>query len=88
MWWSASKIRSHLRYPVHSLTEPTMGFAIIASGGKQYRVQPGDIIEVERLDGVESGPLTLRDILMVEDCLLYTSPSPRDLEQWPMAARA
>ena len=44
-----------------------MGFAIVASGGKQYRVQPGDIIEVERLDGVESGPLTLRDVLMVED---------------------
>lgn len=29
--------------------------AIIATGGKQYRVAPGDVIDVERLGEVESG---------------------------------
>lgn len=61
------RFEATLSYPVHPLTELTMGFAIVTSGGKQYRVQPGDIIEVEKLDGVESGPLTLREILMVKD---------------------
>ena len=27
-----------------------MAYAIFESGSKQYRVQPGDVIEVERLD--------------------------------------
>lgn len=26
-------------------------FAVIETGGKQYRVQPGDVIDVERWDG-------------------------------------
>ncbi len=31
-----------------------MNYAVIRSGGKQYRVTPGDVIRVEKLD-VESG---------------------------------
>jgi len=27
-------------------------YAVIETGGKQYRVQPGDVIDVERLPGV------------------------------------
>jgi len=29
-------------------------YAVIETGGKQYRVQPGDVIEVELLDDVEA----------------------------------
>ena len=29
-------------------------YAVIETGGKQYRVQPGDLIDVERISGVET----------------------------------
>src|SRR4051812_31976351 len=29
----------------------TSMYAVIESGGKQYRVQPGDIVQVEKLEG-------------------------------------
>ena len=44
-----------------------MAYAIFTSGSKQYRVQPGDVIEVERLNGVDAGPLTIDDVLLVSD---------------------
>lgn len=40
-------------------------FAIIKSGGKQYRVQPKQIIAVEKLPGEEGAQVALRDILML-----------------------
>ena len=40
-------------------------FAIIETGGKQYRVQPGDTIEVERLEGEPGSTLELGRVLMV-----------------------
>ncbi|MBI2755287.1 MAG: 50S ribosomal protein L21 [Chloroflexi bacterium] len=40
-------------------------FAIIETGGKQYRVQPGDTIEVERLTGEPGGNLDLDRVLMI-----------------------
>ena len=42
-----------------------MAFAVIATGGKQYRVKPGDVIEVERLDGAQ-GSITFDDVLMLK----------------------
>ncbi|MCD6319931.1 MAG: 50S ribosomal protein L21 [Candidatus Desulfofervidaceae bacterium] len=42
-------------------------YAIVETGGKQYRVQPGDIIRVERLPG-ETGEEVLFDkVLLVAD---------------------
>lgn len=29
-------------------------YAVIETGGKQYRVQPGDLIDVERISGIEN----------------------------------
>lgn len=42
-------------------------FAVIETGGKQYRVQKGDLIDVERLEGVsEDAPAVSFDrVLMV-----------------------
>ncbi len=40
-------------------------YAIIETGGKQYRVQPGDTIEVEKLDGEPGASLELGRVLMV-----------------------
>jgi len=40
-------------------------YAVIRSGGKQYRVEPGETIEVERLEGKVGGKVTFDDILAV-----------------------
>ena len=42
-------------------------FAIVRTGGKQYRVAPGDKIVVERLDGNAGDKITLGDILLAGD---------------------
>lgn len=39
-----------------------MKYAVIRTGGKQYRVQEGDIIEIERLPD-PTGPIAFSDIL-------------------------
>ena len=40
-------------------------FAVIRTGGKQYRVAEGDIIKVERLEGEAGAKVTLDQVLMV-----------------------
>jgi large subunit ribosomal protein L21 len=41
-------------------------YAVIATGGKQYRVEPGDMIDIERLPGAaESAEVTFDQVLMV-----------------------
>jgi len=40
-------------------------YAVIRSGGKQYRVAPGETIEVERLAGKVGGKVTFDDVLAV-----------------------
>lgn len=41
-------------------------YAVIRTGGKQYRVKPGEIVLVERL-GADSGSFTFQDVLLVSD---------------------
>jgi len=44
-----------------------MAYAIIQSGGRQFRVQPGDVIDVELL-GVEAGQKTVfEEVLLAAD---------------------
>ena len=40
-------------------------YAIIKTGGKQYRVQKGDVVRVERLAGTVGATVTLEDVLLV-----------------------
>src|SRR5690348_18177487 len=42
-------------------------YAILETGGKQYKVQPGDVIEVERLDGEVGDQIELGRVLMLAD---------------------
>jgi len=42
-------------------------YAVIRTGAKQYRVQPGDKIEVELLDGEKGKEIALDDVLLVAD---------------------
>ena len=40
-------------------------YAIVETGGKQYRVQEGDVIFVERIDAEEGGTVDLSKVLLV-----------------------
>lgn len=39
-------------------------FAVIRSGGKQYKVVSGDVISVEKLEGVAGDKLEISEVLM------------------------
>ena len=42
-------------------------YAVVRTGGKQYRVAPGDILEVEKLPGNVGDSVVLDDVLLVSD---------------------
>ena len=42
-------------------------YAVIQSGGKQYRVAPGEDIKVEKLPGEVGDPITFDKILLTSD---------------------
>ena len=46
-------------------TDPSDVYAVIRSGGKQYRVSPGQRIKLERLDGEAGDAITFNDVLLV-----------------------
>ena len=59
--------------------------AILKTGGKQYRVQEGDIIKVEKLEGEVGDEIILDEILMVkkggeESEVLIGSPNLSDFK--------
>ena len=42
-------------------------YAVLETGGKQYRVAPGETLEVDRLDAEAGKPVTLDRVLFVSD---------------------
>lgn len=42
-------------------------YAVISSGGKQYKVQEGEILRVEKLSGDVGAPVSFDNILMFSD---------------------
>jgi large subunit ribosomal protein L21 len=40
-------------------------YAVVRTGGKQYKVHPGDTIRVEKLEGEIGSEIILKDILLV-----------------------
>ena len=42
-------------------------YAVIATGGKQYRVTKGETLRVEKLDGEEGSNVELDGVIMVAD---------------------
>mgnify|MGYP000849489963 FL=1 len=40
-------------------------YAVIKTGGKQYRVQEGDTLRVEKLDGNVGDTITFSEVLMI-----------------------
>lgn len=44
-----------------------MPFAVIQTGGKQHRVEPGQVIDVEKLPVEEGQTVELTEVLLVSD---------------------
>ena len=42
-----------------------MAYAIIKTGGKQYKVAKGDVIEVEKLDGAPGAAISFSEVLFL-----------------------
>jgi large subunit ribosomal protein L21 len=49
------------------MREYGMPFAVIQTGGKQHRVEPGQTIEVEKLSVAEGDTVELTEVLLVSD---------------------
>ena len=41
-------------------------YAIVKTGGKQYKVAEGDVIEIEKLEGDPGAAVTLPAVLLVD----------------------
>ena len=42
-------------------------YAVINTGGKQYKVAPGDIVRVESLEGQKGDLVEIKDVFMIVD---------------------
>jgi large subunit ribosomal protein L21 len=42
-------------------------YAVIKTGGKQYKVSPGDMLRVEKLDVKKGDTIELNDVYMIAD---------------------
>lgn len=51
-------------------------FAIVKTGGKQYRVTPGDLITIERIDGEVGSEIALNEVLAIGDAEASTLGRP------------
>ena len=51
-------------------------YAVIKTGGKQYRVQPGDLLVVEKLDGDPGANVAFGEVLMLGDGEAVTVGAP------------
>ncbi len=51
-------------------------YAVIRTGGKQYKVQEEQILKVEKLDGTEGSQIEFDDVLMVSDGETITLGTP------------
>jgi large subunit ribosomal protein L21 len=50
-------------------------YAIVSTGGKQYRVAEGDVLEVEKLDSAPGDELNLAAVLLVDGEKLVSGAS-------------
>ena len=48
-------------------------YAIVKTGGKQYKVAEGDVIEIEKLEGEPGATVTLPAVLLVDGVQITTT---------------
>jgi len=53
-----------------------MAYAIVRSGGKQYRVSPGETIVMEKLVGASGEKVTFSDVVLLVDGDKVTTGNP------------
>ncbi len=41
-----------------------MSYAVIKTGGKQYKVATGDVLEIEKLEGADGSEVTFSEVLL------------------------
>ncbi len=52
-------------------------YAVVRTGGKQYKVSPGDVVDVERIPDVKKGDeIILNDVLLFRDEGVF-EPNPK-----------
>ena len=59
-----------------SLRAMNMEYAIMKTGGKQYRVSPGDAVDVEKLSADEGDTVEVGDVLLISRDQSVTVGSP------------
>ena len=53
-----------------------MAYAVFKTGGKQYRVQEGDTLDIEKLEGEVDGEVQFAEVLLVNDGSATTVGTP------------
>ena len=51
-------------------------YAVIESGGKQHRVEPGEVLRVEKLDAAEGGKVSFDKVMLIGDGKKVTIGAP------------
>src|SRR5205085_2779666 len=57
-----------------------MAYAIVKTGGKQYRVEPGQSLLVEKLEGDESDTVQLEPVLFRSDDVLFGADALKEVK--------
>jgi large subunit ribosomal protein L21 len=40
-------------------------YAVVKAGGKQLRVEPGDVVDIEQIEGEAGAPVELAEVLLI-----------------------
>jgi len=78
-WWKKSVVITHSLWQFLRLSKTgilSMAYAIIRSGGKQYRVSPGETIAVEKLDAASGDKVTFSDVIFLANGDTITTGNP------------
>jgi len=59
--------RTARQAPQRPIQEEQQVFAVVKSGGKQYRVEPGQLLKVDHVSGNVNDEVRLEDVLMFSD---------------------
>jgi large subunit ribosomal protein L21 len=73
---SAAPIKQWQRRPTDLKGRTTIMYAVIKTGGKQYKVASGDVILVEKLEAEAGKNITLAEVLMIGDGANITVGAP------------
>ena len=79
MPWHA-KLKSYIA-SVSKYEIKTMSFAVIQTGGKQYKVSASEILKVERLEDSEGKTVEFKNVLFLNDDRLTEIGNPNIQEQ-------